>query len=705
MPTPEEKYNEHCNAAATLLKEKKYQEAFSEAQKAFEIALHTAKFASSEERPKWVYRTDKALDAARIIDTAIKNTIQSGSASGQDPETVPVSAVRPKERLADVSGMQEAKDEVRMSVIEPIRKPEKAKKYGLRLGGGLLLYGLPGTGKTFFAKAVAGELGLPFYVIKNDDILCKYLGESEKIVKNIFDAARKNPMSVVFIDETNGILPCRSDDSVHEVSKRIAEIILQETDGFDSKEKNPFLLIGATNFPDKIDDAALSRFTTCIEVDLPDSGTRKFILAKELGAMEININASALDNLVQKTEGFSCRDLVNLSAHYRKCAAKEEIQEFTDEFCAANFKDNHIRSESIAQGIREFKKRVGKGSDVKKKQLTADPPAEKQPEAEPPAPITPSPALADAPSKDEVKPESLVRDPLAVTFADVKGLNEAKEVVQRALINPTLYPEVYKTLRLIPGSGLLLYGPPGTGKTMFARAIANELRCQFFSVELSDIKGKNPLQTTEKISALFAMARNSEQGSVIFIDDCEEILSRPGNSKAYGVSQFLTELDGLKTSGCGRVFVLVATNRPWMIDGALLRSGRISASVYIGLPDFEVRKDLIRTALKGIMLAPDINMDRLAEMTDGYSCAEINHSLNGGGICNLARDYAADRWVNRIQEDESFRNIAEPVTMADFEKAIAAIAPCAVREADRIAANERFRQDFSTGKTPQDTAE
>lgn len=288
-------------------------------------------------------------------------------------------------------------------------------------------------------------------------------------------------------------------------------------------------------------------------------------------------------------------------------------------------------------------------------------------------------------------------DPHTVLFEDVKGLEEAKAIVKRALINPVRYPDVYKSLKLVPGSGLLLYGPPGTGKTMFARAIANELNCKFYSASLEDLRGKTPLQTAEKISMLFDTARNNKSGSVLFIDDCEELLSRPGNAKAYGVSQFLTELDGLKVAGNSKnVFVLIATNRPWMIDGALLRSGRISASAYIGLPEIDVRREIIASALHGIILADDVDVELLAEYTEGYSGAEIYHSLNGGGICNLARDYAADRWVKRIEIDPAAKAVIEPVTMADFERAISQIVPCAVKEQERIAKNEAFYATFTS---------
>lgn len=376
MNSAEEKFNALGNSAVQFIQEKKLNEALEELRTALDLAINSANYASVEDRSKWIQLAEQVLKLAEDIEDAIKkektyedNKSDNSPESQGEIEADCVLAIRPKERLTDVSGMHEAKDKVYMSVIEPLSKPDKAKKYGLKLGGGLLLYGLPGTGKTFFAKAVAGELGLPFYVIKSGDILCKYLGESEKIVKKIFDTARSNPMSVIYIDETNGILPSRSNDSVHEVSKRIAEIILQETDGIDSKEKNPFLLIGSTNYPDKIDDAALSRFSACIEVELPSEETRRFILQKELGIMEISIDDAALNLLIVKTVGFSCRDLVNLAAYYRETSAKEEISKFSLEFCEKYFKDIHVTSSSIAEGIETFKQRIGQTITDEKKNL------------------------------------------------------------------------------------------------------------------------------------------------------------------------------------------------------------------------------------------------------------------------------------------------------------------------------------------------
>ena len=324
---------------------------------------------------------------------------------------------------------------------------------------------------------------------------------------------------------------------------------------------------------------------------------------------------------------------------------------------------------------------------------TPEPP-KTQDQAPAPAPApTPKPTPTPAPApKPAPKPAANKKD---ITLDDIKGLQEAKEIVFDSLINPILYPEVYNSLGVIPGTGLLLYGPPGTGKTMFGRAIANELKTEFIPVTLSEVRGKTSLQTVQMISQLFTKARTCPHGCVLFLDDCEELLSRPGSSKAYGVSQFLNELDGLKKNGGSKVFVLIATNRPWMIDGALLRSGRISASVYVGLPDKETRKEIILTAITENTLSEDVDIDRLAEMTEGYSCAEIYHREKGGGICNLARTFASRRWVERIKKDPAEREIVEPLRWKDFENAMANVVPTSVRDASRIAEIQRFKEMYS----------
>ncbi len=360
-----DKKKEHEALAEKALQGNDYASAFFHTTEAAKFTFSLAEQCSGKLTQAYLSNANELLDIAEKLkkmaqdakNTANKQNTPSSAANTEDGEKGRLAEL-PSIKLNDVAGMHEAKNDIQMSVIEPIRNPEKAKKYGLKPGGGLLLYGLPGTGKTFFAKAVAGELELPFYVIKSSDIFGKFVGESEANIKKIFEDARSHAMSVIFIDETNGILTSR-DGNAHETSKRVVDIILQEVNGIDSDSRNPFLLIGATNYPDQIDDAGLDRFQTIIEVELPVSSTRKSVLKREFSSMEIPVDDHALDYLTEKSTGFSCRELVKLAGIMKKSAAQQNISGMTADFCKENFKDIHVNYPGIAAGIEKFKARLG----------------------------------------------------------------------------------------------------------------------------------------------------------------------------------------------------------------------------------------------------------------------------------------------------------------------------------------------------------
>lgn len=280
-----------------------------------------------------------------------------------------------------------------------------------------------------------------------------------------------------------------------------------------------------------------------------------------------------------------------------------------------------------------------------------------------------------------------------VLLDDVKGLAEAKAVVMDALINPVNHPDVYKTLKVKPGTGLLLYGPPGTGKTMFAKAIANEMKTTFMHVKLNELKSKYIGETEQNIAEMFREARSYEK-CVLFLDECESMLRKRGNQKVCMVEQFLVELDGFKKDDGNQLFVLLATNRPWMLDSAITRSGRISTAVYVGLPEKETRRLIIDSALKDVPLSPDVNLDRLADLTDGFSGAEICHRENGGGVCDEARRLAARRWIERRKDQKEGSEEwakAELVTWDDFERALKTVVPTSRRDAEIVQKNLAFR--------------
>ena len=786
-----DKKMEHEKAAEKALQERDYAKAFFHTAQAAGFTYNLAEQCDGKLRQAYLANANDLTEIAAKLkamsenppapEKSVENAVASDSGSaGTDEGTI---KERPSVRLADVAGMEEVKKQIRLRMIEPFKDPERAQKHGLKVGGGLMLYGPPGTGKTFIARATAGELDLPFYVITPADIFGKYVGESEGNVTNLFKKIRSNPLSVVYFDEMESIFAKRTNE-VHETTRKVISILLQELDGIDDNV-NPILFLGGTNNPWLIDEAFLrtGRFDKCVYVGLPDAAARKTIVKNAFKNVLVPIADEALEFLIRESEGFSGADINGIAEAIRQRAFEEGINElYTLELFEKCFWEyTPSCSVETAARIAEWEEsRSIKRSGETAKEETAAPAAEEAPAPEAPAPEAPAPAAEEAPAEapapaapaepvaeekatgegNEVKiprcclecqlrkesgnaasevpapaaeespapaaeeapaPEAPAEadssgagqgeerktnkdasDPDSITFDDIKGLDEAKRIIRDALIYPVRYPEVYKSLGVIPGSGLLLYGPPGTGKTMFGRAIANELNADFLSLTMADLRGKNPLQTVEMISQVFTRARMSLNGCVLFMDDCEELLSRPGNSKAYGISQFLNELDGVKKSGGetgkGQVFVLIATNRPWMIDGAFLRSGRISAAVYVGLPDRESRRGIIESALKDVMLADDVDLEKLTELTDGYSCAEIFHRLNGGGICNLARNFAGRRWVARIEEDPSARNRIEPLRWCDFEQALAEVTPSSVRDADRIAGNEKFRDTMSNRK-------
>ena len=710
-----QKKNEHEAEAAKAVQKRDYSKAFYHTNEAARYAFALAEQCDGVLRQAYIQNGNDLLDLAEKeikprIGKANVKTPEKVSGNGEEaPAESKVQAMeRPSVRLDDVAGMEDVKEQIRLRMIEPLKRPEEAKKHGIRVGGGILLYGPPGTGKTFIAKAVAGELNLPFYAITSADVFGKYVGESENNIRAIFADARKNPLSVVFIDELETIFR-RRDDNVHETTQKVISVLLQELDGVNSENSNPILLMGATNNPWMVDEAFLrtNRFDVKAYVGLPDREARKKIITNSVKSIDYPVDQDAIEYLADATDGFNGADVTGILMNATQMAFDKNLDRYTKAlFTEARAKAIPSCSAETSQKIAEWEESIGITRDKKKIIKPAAPapaPAPEQPKAQDPAVASPAPASAPKPpaapapkppAAPAPKPAPAVKKN-GVTLDDIKGLKEAKEAVYDSLINPILYPEVYNTLGVIPGTGLLLYGPPGTGKTMFGRAIANELRTEFIPVTLSEVRGKTPLQTVQMISQLFSRARTCPHGCVLFLDDCEEILSRPGSSKAYGVSQFLTELDGLKKNGGSKVFVLIATNRPWMIDGALLRSGRISASVYVGLPDKETRKEIILSAIAENSIADDVDIDKLADLTEGYSCAEIFHKEKGGGVCNLARTFASRRWVDRIKQDPREKDIVEPLCWKDFESALASVTPSSVRDSSRIEEIRKFKEMYS----------
>lgn len=329
-------------------------------------------------------------------------------------------------------------------------------------------------------------------------------------------------------------------------------------------------------------------------------------------------------------------------------------------------------------------------------------------EAEPKANAHKTPVAQDASDKrsdSRVKtPESdAKKNSTGITLADVKGLDDAKQAVLDALVNPVRHPDIYKTLKIKNGKGLLLYGPPGTGKTMFARAVAGELGLPFLYRKMSEMKDKYVGESEKNVSRLFEEAY-SHKKCVVFLDECESILRKRGNQKVCIVEQFLAELDGFATKRDSQIFVILATNRPWMIDSAVVRSGRIGLAVHVGLPDAETRRAIVEAALKDVPLASDVSIDDIVARTEGYSGAELHHG-DGGGVCDEAAMRAGRRWVKRregLNPSDSEWSRVESVTMADFDAAIKGLVPVSSKDPDIVRRNRAFSLANPSGDSPDD---
>lgn len=317
---------------------------------------------------------------------------------------------------------------------------------------------------------------------------------------------------------------------------------------------------------------------------------------------------------------------------------------------------------------------------------------------DPSSPITPPP--------EKQQPKDAKANSTGVTLADVKGLDGAKQAVMNALVNPVRHPDIYKTLKIKNGKGLLLYGPPGTGKTMFARAVAGELGLPFIYRKMSEMKDKYVGESEKNVSRLFEEAY-SHKKCVVFLDECESILRKRGNQKICIVEQFLAELDGFATKRDSQIFVILATNRPWMIDSAVVRSGRIGLAVHVGLPDAETRRAIVEAALKDVPLAQDVSIDDIVERTEGYSGAELHHG-DGGGVCDDAAMRAGCRWVKRregLNPSDPEWNRVELVSKADFDAALKAIVPVSSKDPDIVRRNRAFSLANPSDDSSDDDAE
>jgi transitional endoplasmic reticulum ATPase len=539
----------------------------------------------------------------------------------------------PNVTYEDIGGLKRELRLVREMIELPLKHPELFQRLGIEPPKGVLLHGPPGTGKTLIAKAVANEVDAHFISISGPEIMSKYYGESEQRLREIFEEAKQNAPSIIFIDEIDSIAPKR-EEVTGEVERRVVAQLLALMDGLESRGQ--VIVIAATNRPDAIDPALRrpGRFDREIEIGVPDRDGRKEILEIHTRKMPLAEDVN-LDELADATNGFVGADLEALCKEAAMHALRRVLPEVD------------IEKEIPAEIIENLK-------------VTREDFIEALKNVEPSA-----------------MREVLVEIP-KVRWEDIGGLENAKQELREAIEWPLKYPEVFKTTNIKPPKGILLYGPPGTGKTLLAKAVANESNANFISVKGPELLSKWVGESEKHVRDMFKKARQVAP-AIIFFDEIDSLAPRRGgigdsHVTERVVSQLLTELDGLEE--LREVVVIAATNRPDLIDPALLRPGRIERHIYIPPPDKEARKEIFRIHLKNKPLAEDVKLEELAEKTEGYSGADIEAVCREAGM--LAIREALKSGVSREEAKEIAKKIK--ITRRHFEEALKKVKPSLTQE-------------------------
>ena len=515
----------------------------------------------------------------------------------------------------DVGGMGETIQQLREMVELPLRYPELFTRLGVDPPRGVLLHGPPGTGKTRLAQAVANESDANFLLINGPEIMGSGYGESEKALREVFENAEKSAPSIVFIDEIDSIAPKRQ--NVHgEAEKRLVAQLLTLMDGLNTRAN--VVIIAATNRPDAIDEALRrpGRFDREIVIGVPDDSGRREILGIHTRGMPLGPEVD-LKELARTTHGFVGADIAALARE----AAIEAVRRLMPEI--------DLEARTIAPEVLE-KLSVERDDFIE---------ALKR--------IQPS-----------AMREVMVEMP-DVGWDDIGGLDEAQEKLREGVELPLKNPEAFHKLGIRPAKGFLLYGPPGTGKTLLAKAVAKEAEANFISIKSSDLLSKWYGESEQQISRLFARARQVAP-CVIFIDEIDSLVPARGSGGGLGepqvtarvVNTMLAEMDGMEE--LQSIVVVAATNRPALLDPALLRPGRFDELVYVGTPSAPGREHILKIHTARMPLADDVELAKIAAQTERFTGADLEDVVRRAGLVALRKQGA---------------DVSE-VTAADFAEAL-----------------------------------
>ena len=519
----------------------------------------------------------------------------------------------------DIGGVRKQLAQIREMIELPLRHPALFKTLGVKPPRGVLLYGPPGTGKTLIARAVANETGAFFFLINGPEIMSKMAGESESNLRKAFEEAEKNAPAIIFIDEIDSIAPKR-DKANSEVERRIVSQLLTLMDGL--KQRASVVVIGATNRPNTIDPALrrFGRFDREIDIGLPDENGRLEILRIHTRNMKLAEDVDP-EAVAKETHGFVGADIAALCTE----AAMQCIREKMD---LIDMEDDNIDAEvlsSMAVTQEHFRYALGHANPSSLRETVVEVPT--------------------------------------TTWADIGGLDSVKRELRELVQYPVEHPEMFEKFGMSPSKGVLFYGPPGCGKTLMAKAVANECQANFISVKGPELLTMWFGESEANVRDVFEKARQAAP-CVLFFDELDSIAQQRGGSSGDGggaadrvMNQLLTEMDGVGAKK--NVFIIGATNRPDIIDTALMRPGRLDQLIYIPMPDFESRLGILRATLRKSPVSKDIDLQYLASQTDKFTGADLTE------ICQSACKMAIREEIERDIERTRMKEEAEGDEMAD----------------------------------------
>ena len=539
-------------------------------------------------------------------------------------EPAPEAKGVPRTTYEDIGGLKEEIQRLREMVELPMRHPEIFQRLGIDPPKGVLLHGPPGCGKTLLARAVANESDANFFSINGPEIMSKFYGESEARLREIFQQAEKNAPAIIFIDELDAIAPKR-EEVTGEVERRVVAQLLALLDGLTGRGN--VIVIGATNRPNALDPALRrpGRFDREIEIGIPDKQGRYEILQIHTRGMPLAPDVD-LKKLAEMTHGYTGADLAALCRETAMKALRRYLPEIDleqERIPPSVLEKMEVKMEDFINAYRE---------------------------------ITPT-----------AMREVAIEVP-TVHWDDVGDLEEVKQELKESVEWPLKNPEVFKRMGITPPKGILLFGPPGCGKTLLARAVATESEANFISIKGPEVFSKWVGESEKAIREVFRKARMSAP-AIVFFDEIDALVPRRGAGYADSgvtervISQLLTEIDGIEP--LQEVIILAATNRPDILDPAVLRPGRLDRMIYVPEPNEEGRYQIFKIHTKNMPLADDVDLRELARLTKGYSGADIE------SVCREAALIALRRDIN-----------SKEVRFSDFREALKKIGPSITPDMD-----------------------